>query len=233
MTNTAIKTYLVGVVERAIAYYKVEAQNARTAAENWQDGEFDDRDDEALESEGPCNVRVKQPNGSWRKVAPAEWEAVPEMDRFTDFEIEPRIRHWEDGNPERPDHFHCEEHEADMWRLYGTISGRNSACIGEYDTRALAEEAYAGITGRRYAQQADSHGRIKRYSVLLLYPDYANDGGAETYYAFVEATDAVAAVDVAQRQATAAQAVDIDDPTEFAPLLVTEGHHYGEAFTDK
>src|ERR1035437_7073222 len=75
MTNTATKTYLVGVIERAIAYYKVEAEDARTAAENWQDGEFHDRDDEALDSEGPCNVREKQPDGSWLKLPPSEWEA--------------------------------------------------------------------------------------------------------------------------------------------------------------
>jgi hypothetical protein len=66
MTNIATKTYLVGVIERAIAYYEVEAEDARTAAENWQEGEYHDRDDEALESEGPCNVRVEQPDGTWR-----------------------------------------------------------------------------------------------------------------------------------------------------------------------
>src|SRR5262249_48376830 len=38
MTNTATKTYYVGVIERAIAYYEVEAEDARAAAENWQDG---------------------------------------------------------------------------------------------------------------------------------------------------------------------------------------------------
>ncbi len=35
MTNIATKTYLVGVIERAIAYYEVEAEDASTAAENW------------------------------------------------------------------------------------------------------------------------------------------------------------------------------------------------------
>ncbi len=77
MTNISTKTYLVGVIERAIAYYTVEAEDARSAAENWHDGEFHDRDDEALESEGPCNVRVKQPNGRWMKLPPSEWEAEP------------------------------------------------------------------------------------------------------------------------------------------------------------
>jgi hypothetical protein len=80
MTNTATKTYLVSVIERAIAYYKVEADDARTAAENWQDGEFYTRDDEALESEGPNNVRERQADGKWRKVPPSEWEAEPPID---------------------------------------------------------------------------------------------------------------------------------------------------------
>ena len=75
MTNTATKSYLVGVIERAIAYYMVEAEDARAAAENWQEGEFHDRDDEALDSEGPCNIRERQPNGTWRKLQPSEWEA--------------------------------------------------------------------------------------------------------------------------------------------------------------
>src|SRR5271170_6836758 len=80
MTTTATKTYLVGVIERAIAYYKVEAEDARTAAENWQDGEFHDRDDEALDSEGPCNVRERQANGGWMKLPPSEWEAESPAD---------------------------------------------------------------------------------------------------------------------------------------------------------
>ncbi len=77
MTNVATKTYMVGVIERAIAYYKIEAEDARTAAENWQDGEFHDRDDEALDSEGPCNVREKQPDGTWMMLPPSKWEAEP------------------------------------------------------------------------------------------------------------------------------------------------------------
>ena len=156
MTNTQTKTYLVGVIERAIAYYKVEAEDARTAVENWQDGEFHDRDDEALDSEGPCNVREKQPDGSWLILPPFEWEA---------------------GSP-------------------------------------------------------PSDPAKKPHSVLLHYPDYLDDTGYETYYAFVEAQDAIEAVAVAQRQAVAAQCVDIDDPTDFVPLLVIEGHHSGQSFSN-
>ena len=112
MTKTTTKTYLVGVIERAISYFEVEAEDARTAAENWQEGEFRDRDDEALEAEGPCNVREQQPDGTFLKLPRSQWEAVP----------------------------------------------------------------------------TDGSGSAKKpYSVLLLYPDYANDSGTETYYAFVEA----------------------------------------------
>jgi hypothetical protein len=73
----------------------------------------------------------------------------------------------------------------------------------------------------------------KPYSVLLLYPDYANDSGTETFYAFVQATDANAAVAHAQRQAAEAQeGIDIE-PDDFAPLLVTQGHHDGEPLFNK
>jgi hypothetical protein len=84
MTNAATKTYRVGVIERALAYYEVEAEDARSAAENWQDGEFRDRDDEALDTDGPCNVRERQPDGTWMLLPPSDWEpeprsAVPEL----------------------------------------------------------------------------------------------------------------------------------------------------------
>jgi hypothetical protein len=51
-----------------------------------------------------------------------------------------------------------------------------------------------------------------------------------TYYTFVEAVDAIAAVAVAQRQVVEANdCVGFDDPDDFVPLLVTEGHHHGDA----
>jgi hypothetical protein len=73
----------------------------------------------------------------------------------------------------------------------------------------------------------------KPFSILLLYPDYANDSGTETYYAFVEARDQVEAVEIAQRQAVADQDMEIDDPADFAPLLVTEGHRASEPLFNK
>src|ERR1043166_4101418 len=158
MTTTATKTYLIGVIERAICYFEVEAKDARTAAENWQEGEFRDRDDEAPDSEGPCNVREQQPDGTFLKLPPSQWEAIPPA---------------------------------------GSESGQ------------------------------------KPYSVLLLYPDYANDNGTETYYAFVEALDPIDAVAVAQREAISAQDGVEGAPEDFAPLLVTPGHHSSEPLFNK
>jgi hypothetical protein len=158
MTKTATKTYLVGVIERAVSYFEVEAEDPRTAADNWQDGEFRDRDDEALEAEGPCNVREKQPDGTFLMLPSSQWEAI-------------------------------------------LTTGCDS-------------------------------GKIP-YSVLLLYPDYANDTGTETYYAFVEAVDPIEAVATAQGQAVTAQDGMHIDSDDFAPLLVTPGHNRSEPLFNK
>ena len=84
MTNNSTKTYLVAVIERALAYYEVEAADARAAAEHWEDGEFHDRDDEALDTEGPSGVRERQPDGTWRKVPESEWRVETPSDTFAD-----------------------------------------------------------------------------------------------------------------------------------------------------
>jgi hypothetical protein len=73
----------------------------------------------------------------------------------------------------------------------------------------------------------------KPYSVLLLYPDYANDSCTETYYGFVEAKGPIEAVALAQRQAASAQVGIEIEPDDFAPLLVTQGHRYGEPLFNK
>jgi hypothetical protein len=73
----------------------------------------------------------------------------------------------------------------------------------------------------------------KPYSVLLLYPDHVNDDGTETYYAWVDAPDSLAAVAEAQRQALAVNEWHDADPTDFAALLVTEAHHYGQPMSNE
>jgi hypothetical protein len=73
----------------------------------------------------------------------------------------------------------------------------------------------------------------KPYSVLLLYPDHINEGGTETYYAWVEAADPIQAVAQAQREAVAANDCVESEQQDFAPLLVTSGHHDSEALFNK
>ena len=158
MTKTATKTYRIGVIERTISYYEVEAEDARTAAENWQEGQFWDRDDEALDSEGPCNVREQRPDGTFLKLPRSQWQANPTA---------------------------------------GSVPGK------------------------------------KPFSVLLLYPDHANDSGTETYYAFVEAKNPIKAVALAQQKAATAQEGVEMKPGDFAPLLVTQGHHVSEPLFNK
>jgi hypothetical protein len=49
---------------------------------------------------------------------------------------------------------YCEQvpdDEAMFWSLYGHIPGAGLECIGDFKTRALAEEVYERITGERYA----------------------------------------------------------------------------------
>jgi hypothetical protein len=152
MTTTATKVYYVGVIERAIAYYEVKAEDARAAAENWQDGVFSDRDDEALDTEGPCNVREQQPDGSWVKIPPSEWETTDHdlPTCFDDYEIH-GVREYH-GAPFGQGKY-CEQvpdEEAQFWSLFGHIPDRGLDCIGDFETRGQAEEVYARITGRRY-----------------------------------------------------------------------------------
>ena len=117
-------------------------------------------------------------------------------------------------------------HDIDEWAIE-TGECPSDDCPSYHARAAIAEAEAAGIT------PAPGGVGLKHYSVLLLYPDWANDGGTETYYAFVEAPDPIAAVAEAQRQAATTQIVEIDDPTDFAPLLVTVGHHYGQPMSNE
>ena len=105
--------------------------------------------------------------------------------------------------------------------------------IARWEHGDLAEAARECGDAVACATAACPPGGDEYNSVLLLYPDYANDSGTETYYAFVEAADPIAAVAQAQRQAVAAQEGVEIEPEDFAPLLVTQGHHASEALFNK
>ena len=217
-SNITAKTYRVTVIERALAHYEVEAEDARAAAENWQDGEFIDRDDEALDTQGPSSVRERQPDGKWRKVPPSEWQDEPPADTVA---------------VERPVLL-------DMLKALRLAEYYLADDLDEDD--AMEMHVFHAILAAKAAAQsallpagetAPPAAATKPYSVLLLYPDHVNDGGKETYYAFVEAPDPLAAVAQAQRLALASNEWTDIAPDDFAPLLVTQGYHRGEALSDE
>lgn len=243
MNDTITKTYRVAIIERALAYFEVEAASPRDAAENWADGEFRDRDDEALDTEGPTIVRERQPDGTWRRVPSSEWEdELPGTDA-----VAPQllaacrmvVERWEHGDlaaaaracaaavaaaercpaePSMGGRFVIQSAEEDAYWSNGVgWTGPEEATTF---TTAERDQFHLPIGGQWAAAQP--------YSVLLLYPDHVNDGN-ETYYAFVLAADPVAAVAEARRQALATNewtAEDVD-PAGFVPLLVIDGHHRG------
>jgi hypothetical protein len=59
----------------------------------------------------------------------------------------------------------CEQvsdNDAEFWSLFGHIPGQGIDCIGDFATREHAEEIFARITGRRYADATLDHGKRRR-----------------------------------------------------------------------
>lgn len=130
--------------------------------------------------------------------------------------------------------------EAQAWNVLQAARRQYDPAVGmTWDVLRHHAETLCGAapaTGTGIAARAASGApepRPRPYSVLLLYPDYANDSGAETYYSFVHASDAVQAVAEARRQAAEAQEGGAIAPDDFVPLLVTDGHHRGEVTCDR
>ena len=82
------------------------------------------------------------------KVTPRESTAPGLRTQFDGYEIH-GVREFDDGGGK-----YCEQvpdDEAEFWSLYGHIPGQGVECIGDFKTRASAEEVYARITGERYS----------------------------------------------------------------------------------
>lgn len=105
--------------------------------------------------------------------------------------------------------------------------------VERWECGDLAEAARACDAAIAQAMGSSLPWEDESYSVLLLYPDHANDSGTETYYAFVKAPDPLAAVAHARREAVATQGFEQIDPEDFAVLLVTQGHHASEPLFNK
>ncbi len=99
MKSNPTKTYRVAVIERALTYYEVEAASPRAAVENWQDV-VRYRDEEALDSHGPCSVRERQPDRTWRRVPESEWRAAPDLRAALTWLLDDIADAGEDRDPE-------------------------------------------------------------------------------------------------------------------------------------
>lgn len=62
------------------------------------------------------------------------------------------------------------------------------------------------------------------FTVLLLYPDYLNDGEQETYLSHVEALDVAEAIRLAQDEAAKENGLENGEAGDFACLCVFAGH---------
>jgi len=126
--------------------------------------------------------------------------------------------------PDAPD-----EHKASqvLRELLGVYDSNPTWVQNWMKTCNLLDKARAAISGSRRP-------KLQAYSVLLLYPDYLGWEGRETFYHFVLAVDVAGAIKQAQASAFELNELDrkTSEPTDFAPLLVTRGHNYGELIED-
>jgi hypothetical protein len=67
---------------------------------------------------------------------------------------------------------------------------------------------------------------MKRYTVLLLRPDYVADGfGEDTYLAHVRAETLTAAITLAQQEVAKLDDIDGVQAADYYPLITTKGWH--------
>ena len=67
---------------------------------------------------------------------------------------------------------------------------------------------------------------MKRYTVLLLRPDYVADGfGEDTYLAHVRAETPEEAITLAQQEVAKLDDIDDGEAADYYPLITTQGWH--------
>jgi hypothetical protein len=83
------------------------------------------------------------------------------MKPYDNYEISPCRRYEE---PDSPGKFYfevCEPHEADVWTLYGHITGEGVQAIGDFSKREYAEETYQRITGIPFTGSHKAEARLR------------------------------------------------------------------------
>ena len=73
------------------------------------------------------------------------------MEVYDNYEISPCKRYEEPDSPGKFFFEVCEPDEADVWTLYGHISGEGVQAIADFGTREYAEETFQRITGIPFA----------------------------------------------------------------------------------
>lgn len=83
------------------------------------------------------------------------------MKVYDNYEISPCRRYEE---PDAPGRFYfevCEPYEADVWTLYGHITGEGAQAIGDFATRDHAEEVFQRITGIAFGGVEEVAARLR------------------------------------------------------------------------
>jgi hypothetical protein len=96
------------------------------------------------------------------QVGPACMPADDLSRQFDAYEIQPCRRYLDSAEPQAAFVEPCEESEADFWTLYGHVVGEGAHAIGDFATRPHAEEVFARITGRPYAEPTRDRKRGQR-----------------------------------------------------------------------
>jgi hypothetical protein len=92
------------------------------------------------------------------------------MKTFDNYEISPCARFEEPDSPGKFYYEVCEPEEADVWTLYGHVSGEGVQAIGDFSKREYAEEVFERITGIPFtgSYAADARLRIMHAAPKLL-----------------------------------------------------------------
>ena len=111
-------------------------------------------------------------------------------------------------------------------RACGSYDAELDCLKCERSTRSVirkARKVLLKLEGENMSREPGS--RIKKFTVLLLYPDYMNDGGHETFMTHVEARNVKSAENKAQKEAASFEGNSAcNDVTDFAVISVIEGH---------
>ena len=89
---------------------------------------------------------------------------------YDNYEISPCRRYEEPDSPGKCYFEVCEPDEADVWTLYGHVTGEGAQAIGDFASHEHAEETFLRITGIPFggAREVAAHLRVMHAGPKLL-----------------------------------------------------------------